>query len=142
MFDVVEHLEDYRATLHELSHRTRYLLINIPLEHCLFDIIRNVLRSGEYFRHQRKVLGHIHRFNAFEAFRWLEGSFEVVQSHNWPYCEHLLKLGCNNGAVFSKSRQFELLLSRSISKFLPSLAPLVIQGSKFVLFRSTSSQDV
>lgn len=62
VFDLFEHLEDYKPVLTKLNGLSEYYIFRLPMEDCLFSSILNLLNNSEFKRLEEKY-GHIHHFN-------------------------------------------------------------------------------
>jgi len=57
VIDVIEHLENYFSFLDSISERSRYFIFHIPLDMCVWSLMREAMLIESKNR-----VGHIHNF--------------------------------------------------------------------------------
>ena len=137
MIDVIEHIPDYVNTAKNINNIARYVLYNIPIEINFFDILRNIKMKGNYYRMQEKLIGHINRFSYFSCLKFINKNHVRVSNKFIGYYKHILMSEHSNYKKLLESRQrkVEVLISQFIGKKISFLAPLLIQGSNYILAR-------
>jgi SAM-dependent methyltransferase len=73
LIDVIEHVKDYYSLLRELKLKSRYIILHIPLELTVYNVIRNKPLLDT------RQSGHLHYFTMDIALKVLqESGFEIL----------------------------------------------------------------
>ncbi|RXJ69000.1 hypothetical protein CRV08_06095 [Halarcobacter ebronensis] len=142
MIDVIEHIKDREYASKKISKISDYALYNIPIEVNAFDILKNIYMKNGYYKMQNETLGHVHFFSYFSAKKHFSDYFTPI-IHRFPnYANHILY--CNTDEFDqqrnNKLRRYELKISDFIYKYLRILAPVINQGSLFLLGKSKNGE--
>lgn len=138
MIDVVEHIPDKESASKKVSLISDYSIYNIPTEVNIFDILKNIYMKNNYYKMQEKTLGHVHFFSYFSALKHFKKFFNPIQLVFPNYSRHILYANTNqfDSQRNNRLRRYELICSNLIYKYLKILAPVIIQGSLFILGKS------
>lgn len=135
MIDVIEHIPNKNSASKKISSISKYALYNIPTEINLFDLLKNILMKNRYYKIQGTTLGHVHFLSYFGAKNHFKKFFTPIKWVFPNYAEHILYSNTNefDSQRNNKFRRFELICSDIVYKYLRIFAPLINQGSLFIL---------
>jgi cyclopropane fatty-acyl-phospholipid synthase-like methyltransferase len=135
LIDVIEHVEDNDKMASMVNGLSKYVLYNIPTEHNLFDLLRNLYTGGKYYQLQQETLGHLHFYSYPKAISYVKKHHQMIK---WLFPNYSLHLLASTYVDHmqqkrNKLRKIELYVSSWIYRRIKFIAPYVIQGSLFVL---------
>ncbi len=135
MIDVIEHIQNKDMAANRLNEIGKNVIYNIPIQINVVDLLRNAVNRGLYYSEQTRLIGHVHFFSYASARRFVDRHHHRIVSSFKPYC--VLMLGSRDLQYVElrkgRVRLAEVKISCWIAKYLPWLAPWVVQGSMFTL---------
>ncbi len=135
LLDVIEHVPEHHHFARQLNALTDYIVYNIPTERNLMDYLRNLYMRGRYYPLQTASLGHIHFFSAPAARGFVRRHHRLLAARFPAFAEHILRTDHPSYLVQRQHRlrAGELRVSALLYRWLPWLAPWLVQGSMFML---------
>jgi hypothetical protein len=143
LIDVIEHVAEPAVLVDKVDLISDRILYNIPIERNLADLVRNVYCRGHYYERQTASLGHIHFFSWRSARRFVDTHHHAVRWRFPNYAAHILTTDHPDYLVQREFwlRNIELRVAKVVRAYLPWFAPLLVQGSMFILARSRRYQS-
>lgn len=138
LIDVIEHIPDNGSLADDVDRIAKHVIYNIPIEHNLFDWLRNLYMKQQYYAVQTASLGHVHFYSYYSAKRFVRARHELADWIFPDYPGHLLESDFPDYVMqrSNRLRRMELLISRFIYRYLRPLAPWITQGSLFMRAKS------
>lgn len=141
MIDVIEHIPNNNIAAETLNKISKYVIYNIPIEINAFDLLRNVYNKFNFYKEQKRLLGHVHFFTKKSAISFLKKHHILIKGIFTPYCFMIKNSKYEGYSELRKSkfRYFENNISCFISNNLKYFSPYLIQGSYYSLVKSITN---
>jgi SAM-dependent methyltransferase len=138
LIDVIEHIGQHHDFAARVNAIGRHILYNVPVERNLCDWLRDKWMGGRYYPLQTASLGHVHFFTPRSAKSFVAKHHELCAVRVPHFARHALTTEHPSYDVQRRHRirLAELKVSGWIRRFLPGLAPWLVQGSLFMLARA------
>ncbi|MEM4396973.1 MAG: class I SAM-dependent methyltransferase [Candidatus Woesearchaeota archaeon] len=121
LIDVLEHIPEYVEALKEIKRISEYLLLKVPLEKNLLELIYNTLTLGKRRKYLINHYGHIHMFS----------SKYLIKTLN-KYCGEIINLSYTNVFEFYCKSEFYKSNLHPIRKFFNMIGNIFYKISPYL----------